>query len=105
MKNRSCAGIVTNSQKNRSFASLRVTNARLEIFGFATLRPSLPQHLDRRRSQPELVEDLRDVLQRARDRGAVELFRHDDAVARHQAAAFERGGEESLLPLALHRAV
>src|SRR5882672_12206555 len=105
MKSRSCAGIVTNSQKNRSFASLRMTNARFAIFGLATLHPSLPQDLDRRSAQTELVEDLRDVLEGARDRGAVELLGHDDGVTGHQATAFERCREEPLLPLALHRAV
>src|SRR6267154_3945202 len=69
--------------------------------------PGLPgsYNLNRRRAQPELVEDLRDVLERARDRGAVELFRHDDAVPRHETRAFQRSGEESFLPPALHRTV
>src|SRR5439155_24459301 len=65
----------------------------------------LPDNLDRRSAQTELVEDLRDVLERPGDGGAVELLRHDDAVAGHEAAALERCREESFLPPAFHRAV
>src|SRR5439155_17183856 len=68
-------------------------------------RLPVPDNLYRRRPQAELVEDLRDVLERPGDRGAVELLRHDDAVARHEAAALQRSREESFLPLAFHRAV
>src|SRR6266581_4265695 len=69
-------------------------------------RPKLwPDHLDRRRPQAELVEDLRDVLERSSHRRSVELFGHDDAVPRHQVRTFQRGREKSRLPFAFHRAV
>lgn len=67
--------------------------ALMASFGGCLGGNSVPQRLDRRRSQSKLIQDLRPVLQPAREGGperfAVALLWHDKGIARHQFGTFQ----------------